>query len=231
MDDNSATGDDANTVNLTVAGGNCPNGERKISWNAAGPRGATGRRGARGFTGAAGPAGAVGATGPKGDAGSGRRIGRYRWIAGTCRTQGRHRATGTAGSPGPAGPTGNTGPPGMRGPIGLTGPAGAAAVSNFAEFYALMPPDNAAPVMPGSDVSFPQDGPSNNTIIRTDAYDFRLPTVGTYRVAFNVPIQQPGQLVITLNDIELAYTVTGRATGTTSIAGEALVTTVRATRS
>ena len=36
-------------------------------------------------------------------------------------------------------------------------------VLGFADFYALMPPDNAATVAPGTDVSFPQDGPTGGT--------------------------------------------------------------------
>ena len=48
------------------------------------------------------------------------------------------------------------------GPTGATGPTGeAGGVLNYADFYALMPPDNAATVAPGTDVSFPQDGPNS----------------------------------------------------------------------
>ena len=35
----------------------------------------------------------------------------------------------------------------------------------FADFFALMPPDNAATVAPGTDVSFPQDGPTSGTVL------------------------------------------------------------------
>ena len=48
-------------------------------------------------------------------------------------------------------------------PMGPQGPAGG--VLNYADFIALMPPDNAAAVAPGTDVSFPQDGPVSNTDI------------------------------------------------------------------
>ena len=51
---------------------------------------------------------------------------------------------------------GSTGPAGLDGATGATGPTGpAGSVLNFADFYALMPPDNAATVAPGTDVSFP----------------------------------------------------------------------------
>ena len=54
---------------------------------------------------------------------------------------------------------------------------------------------------------------------------FVLPSIAVYRVAFSVPVEEAGQLVLTLNGSELPYTVTGRATGTSAIAGEALVRT------
>ena len=48
----------------------------------------------------------------------------------------------------------------LLGPTGPTGPQGATGeILDFADFYALMPPDNAATVAPGTDVEFPQDGP------------------------------------------------------------------------
>ena len=53
-------------------------------------------------------------------------------------------------------PPGPRGPRGYPGPFGLMGPQGpAGGVLNYADFYALMPPDNAATVAPGTDVSFP----------------------------------------------------------------------------
>ena len=62
---------------------------------------------------------------------------------------------GPQGEQGEQGPIGLTGP---QGPIGLTGPAGeTGGVLNYAEFYALMPPNNPEIVEPGEDVSFPQN--------------------------------------------------------------------------
>jgi len=49
--------------------------------------------------------------------------------------------------------------PGPQGPIGETGPAGG--LLNYADFYVITPPDNAATVAPGTDVSFPQNGPNS----------------------------------------------------------------------
>jgi hypothetical protein len=89
-----------------------------------------------------------------------------------------------------------------------------------------MPPDNAATVAPGTDVSFPQDGPTSGAAIaRTGPSTFNLSLIGTYQVLFQVSVSEAGQLIITLNGADLAYTVVGRATGTSQIVGIALVTT------
>jgi hypothetical protein len=104
----------------------------------------------------------------------------------------------------------------------LTSPA-----SDFADFYALMPPDNAATVGVGSDVQFPQDGPKspNAAVTRTSDGTFQLRSIGTYQVMFQVSVNEPGQLVLTLNGTDLGETVVGRATGTSEIVGMALVQT------
>jgi hypothetical protein len=136
--------------------------------------------------------------------------------------------TGPRGPIGLTGATGAAGPQGAQGDPGQTGPAGTPgtpAPSQYAEFFALMPPDNAATVAAGSPVQFPQDGPHKGAIVRSGPGTFVLPDIGTYRVAFSVSVTEPGQLVLTLDSTELSYTVYGRATGTNQIAGEALVTT------
>ena len=83
---------------------------------------------------------------------------------------------------GPQGPIGPVGPQGEQGPIGETGPQGLpGGVLNYADFYALMPPDNAATVAPGTDVSFPQEGPnSGSDIVRTGPSSFSLSLIGVY---------------------------------------------------
>jgi len=168
-----------------------------------------GPMGPRGATGPTGPTGPTGDTGPTGPA-----------------------VTGPAGSTGPTGPTGDTGatepavtgPTGSTGPTGNTGPAGG--VLGFADFFALMPPDNAATVAVGTDVSFPQDGPTSGTVItRTGPSSFNLAAIGSYQVLFQVSVSEAGQLILTLNGADLAYTVVGRATGTSQIVGLAIVTT------
>jgi hypothetical protein len=100
------------------------------------------------------------------------------------------------------------------------------AVGDFADFFALMPPDNAATVAPGTDVHFPQNGPTSGTVIsRTGPSSFNLSAIGTYQVMFQVSVTEFGQLVLALNGIEQPYTVVGRGSGTTQIVGMALITT------
>lgn len=120
--------------------------------------------------------------------------------------------------PGPEGPVGDTG---AQGPQGLPG-----GVLSFADFYALMPSDNAATVAPGADVSFPQNGPIANTNIgRLGPSSFNLGPIGTYQILFQVSVTEAGQLILTLNGQDLNDTVVGRATGTSQIVGMAIVTT------
>ena len=146
---------------------------------------------------------------------------------------------GPRGPQGPVGPIGPAGPQGEQGIQGEQGPAGpqgeqgiqgeqgpAGGVLSFADFYALMPPDNAATVAAGTDVSFPQDGPNSGAdITRLGADSFQLGPIGTYQVFFEVSVTEAGQLILTLNGADLPYTVVGRATGTSQIIGMALVET------
>ncbi len=155
-----------------------------------------------------GPTGPIGPTGPQGIQG----------------IQGDLGPTGPTGPQGIQGDLGPTGPIGDIGPTGPTGPEGG--LLAFADFYALMPPDNAATVAPGTDVSFPQDGPtSSSTITRINDSSFNLSEIGTYEVLFQVSVSEAGQLILTLDGNDLAYTVVGRATGTSQIVGMALVNT------
>ena len=88
-----------------------------------------------------------------------------------------------------------------------------------------MPPDNAATVAPNTPVQFPQDGPTSGTITRTGPATFNLPEIGTYHIEFQASVAEAGQLILTLNGVEVARTVVGRATGTTQIVGNTLITT------
>lgn len=134
-------------------------------------------------------------------------------------------APGSAGAPGAVGATGATGAVGIPGSPGATGATGAIGPAAFAQFFALMPGDNPATVPSGAAVEFPQDGPADGSITRLTPDTFNLADIGTYRVAFNVSVDEPGQLMLSLNGTELAYTVVGRFTGSTAISGESFVTT------
>ncbi len=202
---------------------------------AQGPQGETGPQGPIGLTGAQGPQGPRGEVGPAGPAGA----------TGAQGPQGPAGATGAQGPQGEVGPQGPTGPQGPQGPVGATGATGATGaqgpqgevgpqgpqgipggVLSYADFYASMPPDNAATVGVGADVEFPQNGAIANTNIgRLNNTTFLLADVGTYLITFNVPVTEAGQLVLSLNGAELPYTVFGRATGTSDIVGTVIVTT------
>ena len=179
-----------------------------------GLRGARGERGEPGLPGPQGPAGDTGAQGPIGAQGP-------QGDAGPVGPQGPTGATGPQGAQGPIGPQGPVGDTGPQGPQGLPG-----GVLGYADFYALMPPDNPATVAPGTDVSFPQNGPIANTNIgRLGPSSFNLGPIGTYQVLFQVSVTEAGQLILTLNGQDLEYTVAGRATGTSQIVGMAVITT------
>ena len=212
-----------------------------------GPQGPMGPRGPQGPVGPAGPQGAIGEPGMAGPAGEPGPIGPTGPIgpAGPQGPAGETGATGPQGPAGETGPVGPIGPTGPQGPAGETGPQGPAGetgatgpagpqgpagepggVLGFADFYALMPTDNAATVAPGTDVSFPEDGPNSGAeILRTGASSFNLTEIGTYQIFFEVSVDEAGQLMLTLNGEDLEYTVFGRAAGATQIVGTALVET------
>ena len=169
------------------------------------PPGPQGPVGPQGETGPQGPQGEIGPQGPQGEIGP----------------------QGLQGEVGPQGPQGEIGPQGPQGEVGPQGPQGEpGTVISYADFYALMPPDNAAAVAPGADVAFPQNGPIANTNIgRLSDSSFLLAPIGIYQVLFQVSVTEAGQLVLTLNGEELEYTVVGRATGASEIVGMAIVAT------
>jgi hypothetical protein len=137
--------------------------------------------------------------------------------------QGTPGAPGAPGAPGTPGPTGPTGAKGDQGDQGIQGPPGT--VLAFADFYALMPPDNAATVAPGAAVSFPNTGDFAGTdILRASDSTFTFTQAGIYLIMFEVSVTEPGQLVLALNALQLPASLVGRATGTSQIAGMSFVT-------
>lgn len=167
--------------------------------------------------GATGSQGDRGNTGPKGDSGA---------------TGGCTGPTGSTGAMGPTGLTGSAGPTGLTGATGDQGiPGPATGILDGADFFALMPSDNAATVAAGFPVLFPQDG--GNTVggvMRngTSPSEFVLSDMGMYFVAFQVSVSEAGQLMLELNGSPIVDSVVGRATGTSQIVGMSYVTTTTA---
>jgi len=131
---------------------------------------------------------------------------------------------GLRGWPGWNGQTGEQGPVGPVGPVGAQGSPGG--VLSSANYFGLMPPNNANVILPGNDIEFPQDGSMfGYDINRLSLTSFDLVNVGTYQVLFQIPVNEPGQLLLTLNGNELPNTMVGRGTGSTQIVGVQMLTT------
>lgn len=185
-----------------------------------GATGPEGPQGVAGIQGPAGPQGPIGLTGPAGPQGSTGPQG----PAGETGAVGPQGPIGLTGPQGPAGETGPQGPAGATGPTGPQGPSGT--VLAFADFYALMPPNNSDTVAAGESVDFPQNGPIGGTSIsRINDSSFNLADVGSYQVLFNVTATEAGQLVLALNGVELPYTVAGRSADGSQIVGMSIITT------
>ncbi len=145
------------TLNLSSARAACPAGQRKISWNADGPRGP---RGLIGATGTAGTHGTNGATGNQG-------------------TGGTDGAQGTAGAQGATGAQGPAGAQGAVGATGLTGPAGTLSSAYLDAYTAVALPV----VVAGSDVPFPTQTETPVGITANSANTiFTATSAGTYFV-------------------------------------------------
>jgi hypothetical protein len=108
---------------------------------------------------------------------------------------------------------------------GATGPAGENAVIEFADFYALMPSDNPSAIAVGANVLFPESGASYGQITRLTSSTFNLHNIGTYKITCQCSISEAGQLAVSLNSSQLAYSVSGRATLTSQIIITCLVQT------
>ena len=152
-------------------------------------------------TGPQGPQGVPGATGPQGLKGD----------------------TGLTGPAGPVGPAGVPGLQGPQGPQGETGAPGTGIEPVFGYFY-LQNVTADATIGVGDAVPFDRDGPSSG-IFRANATEFVLPDIGVYEVAWQVPVNEAGQLVLTLDGVEVPSTVVGRNTGATQIVGNVLIQT------
>lgn len=140
---------------------------------------------------------------------------------------------GVAGPAGAGGLAGIAGIAGAQGIAGIPGIPGAPGLLEFADFYALVPPDDAAMIAPNFAVPFPRDGSSTvGAIARTGPSTFLLPAIGTYLVNFQVSADgfpaPPSQLQLRLNGVPIPNSVVGRATANTQIVGLSYVTTITA---
>jgi hypothetical protein len=143
--------------------------------------------------------------------------------------QGTQGAQGPQGTQGAQGPQGNQGAQGPQGNQGAQGPQGIpGTVLSFADFYALMPPDNSAPIPPGGAVSFPIIGAISGTDIVAQAggATFTLATAGAYLVTFQLNVTQShgAQLTLAQNGVELAQSVVGGPALANQFVGTSMVT-------
>ena len=159
-----------------------------------------------------GPQGPVGPRGPQGIAGP----------QGPQGPQGAIGLTGPAGAQGPIGLTGPQGPQGLMGPTGPQGPSGS--FLGYADFYALMPTDNATAIEPGGDVAFPEQSFIGSTsITRTTDSSFTFTEAGIYLVLFNAAVSEAAQLVLTVDGTELPYTLSGTDSALSQITGISII--------
>ena len=178
------------------------------------PQGIQGETGPQGIQGVPGPQGPQGIPGPQGEAGT---DGITPTLAiGTV-------TTGAPGSEAEASITG-TAPNYV---LNLTIPQGLpGAITDFADYYATMPPDNKTTIAVGEDVEFPSEASSfGSSITRLSASTFNLAEIGTYQVFYQVPVTEAGQLELTLNDAAIASSVNGRTTRTSNITGMNIIET------
>jgi hypothetical protein len=113
--------------------------------------------------------------------------------------------------------------------ISITGQGSRAGILAFADFFAIMPPDNSATIAAGFPVAFPNLGSTNGTTISAISNtQFQLAAIGTYMVSWQAIVTEAGQLVLELNGTEDLNMVVGRATGACQIVGNRLITTTTA---
>ena len=186
-----------------------------------GPQGEVGPQGPQGEVGPQGPQGEVGPQGPQGEVGPQGPQGEV----GPQGPQGEVGPQGPQGEVGPQGPQGEVGPQGPQGEVGPQGPQGIPGVAlDYAEFYALVPPDNPEPIEAGEDVAFPRNSvTSGGGITRVSDTEFNLADEGVYLVTFTATAEGEGQLILTLNGVDLPYTVSGRGEDNSQIVGISLV--------
>ena len=148
-----------------------------------------------------------------------------------------YQCQGVQGETGPQGADGitptlaigtvTTGAPGSEAAASITGEAPNYVLNlTIADYYALMPPDNTATIAVGEDVAFPSEASSfGDSITRLSDSTFNLAEIGSYQIFYQVPVTEAGQLELAINDIAVANSVNGRATGTSNITGMNIIET------
>ena len=159
-----------------------------------------------------GPQGPVGPRGPQG-------------VSGPQGPEGPQGVAGPQGEPGPQGPIGLTGPAGPQGIQGIpgeTGPAGS--FLGYADFYAIMPPENAAAIAPGEAVEFPEQSFIGGTnVTRTSDSEFTFTESGIYLVFFIAATSEAAQLVPAKNTTELSFALAGKDSVLSQLSGMAII--------
>jgi hypothetical protein len=89
-----------------------------------------------------------------------------------------------------------------------------------------MPGDNPAPIAANAPVAFPNAGPLVGTgiVSNVGGTTFTLTNAGTYEVSWQVSISEAGQLGIALGGTIQPDTVVSRASGSTQLVGDTLIT-------
>ena len=94
----------------------------------------------------------------------------------------------------------------------------------YANFYALMPTDNADPIPAGGDIAFPSTAINTGIVTQASDTTFTVVEGGVYLVYFSATTAEAAQLALTVNGTELAYTVVGNAAGNSQLVGTSLIT-------
>ena len=103
--------------------------------------------------------------------------------------------------------------PCRNGTNGVDGANGTSGVVDFAEFYALMPPNNNLAIGSGVDVNFNTAGPakSGTDILQFLSFNFVINAAGIYEVAYFVAVNESTQFVLCFDGNPDPTLVTGRA--------------------
>lgn len=95
-------------------------------------------------------------------------------------------------------------------------------IINYSVFYSS---SHDKPIKSGDAIPFACNGNSNNIIKRSSPSKFILPTSGIYEINFEASISTPGKMVITINGVEIKYSIVEKYKDNNQINGMALIHT------